>query len=149
MQRSRLSAMLLLTLASAFASADVYKWLDANGDVHYGDRPPATGADSRSITLPPAPTKDSDHERRSLLQHRLLEAIDAERAERDEAEVAAAAARREHTQRCEQGRRDLARFERANVIYSTDENGARTYLSDDARREATDKARLWLRKHCD
>jgi Domain of unknown function (DUF4124) len=149
MQRSRLSVMLVLTLASAIASAEVYKWLDADGNVHYGDRPPATGTDSHSITLPPAPTRDADHERRSLLRSRLLEAIDAERAEQAQAEREAAAAKQERARMCARARGDLARFERANIIYTNDESGARIYMSDEARREATANAKLWIDEHCD
>lgn len=149
MQRSRLSAMLVLALASAMASAEVYKWVDAHGNVHYGDRPPVTGTESRSITLPPVPTKDADHESRSLKRHRLLEAIDAERAERVQAEAEEAEARRERALKCEKVRYDLARFERANIIYTNDESGARIYMSDDERREAIANARGWLAKHCD
>ena len=40
MQRTALSALLLLLAASA-AQAEVYKWVDANGNAHYTDKPPA------------------------------------------------------------------------------------------------------------
>ena len=149
MQRSRLPAVLVLTLASAFATAEVYKWVDADGNVHYGDRPPAAGVDSRSIPPPPAPPEDADHEQRSLKQRRLLEAFEAERAERDRAETQAAAARAERAQKCERARRQLAGLERANIVYTTDESGARTYMSDRERREAAANASVWIGKYCD
>ncbi len=146
MQRSRLLAVLVLTLASAFATAEVYKWVDADGNVHYGDRPPATGVDSRSMSLPRAPAKDADHEQRSLKQRRLLEAFEAERAEQDQA----AAASRARAQKCEEARRHLARLEGANIVYYTgDESGARIYMSDEERRQAAANARVWFGKHCD
>jgi hypothetical protein len=140
--------MLLLTLLSTIASGEAYNWLDANGDVHYGDRPPASGADARSMAPPPAPSMDDDHEQRTLLQQRLLEAIDAERAEHERSKAEASAARRERAQQCEQAELNLARFERANIIYMNDESGGRVYMSDDARREAAANARLWLARHC-
>jgi hypothetical protein len=149
MQRSRFPAVLVLTLASTFATAEVYKWVDAHGNVHYGDRPPAAGVDARSMPLPPAPAEDADHERRSLKQRRLLEAFEAERAERDRAETEAAVARAARAQKCESARRQLARFERANIVYTTDESGARAYMSDGERREAAANARVWIGKHCD
>ena len=34
------SAVVLMMLAS-LVQADVYKWVDRNGSVHYGDTPPA------------------------------------------------------------------------------------------------------------
>ena len=150
MQRSRLSAVLVLTLASAFATGEVYKWVDADGNVHYGDRPPAAGVDSRSMPpSPAAPAENADHEQRRLKQRRLLQAFEAERAERDRAEAEAAAARAERTQKCDRARRQLARFERANIVYTTDESGARAYMSNGERREAAANARLWIGKHCD
>ncbi len=149
MQRSRLSAVLVLTLASAFATAEVYKWVDADGNVHYGDRPPAAGVDARSMPPPPAPAEDADQEQRSLKQRRLLEAFEAERAERDRAEADAAAAKAQRTQKCERARRQLAVLERANIVYTTDESGARAYMSDGERREIATNARVWIGKNCD
>ncbi|MEK6211663.1 MAG: DUF4124 domain-containing protein [Pseudomonadota bacterium] len=43
------SAVVLMMLAS-LVQADVYKWVDRNGSVHYGDTPPAN-ARSRSVDL--------------------------------------------------------------------------------------------------
>jgi hypothetical protein len=43
---------LLLILSATTASAEVYKWVDDNGVVQYGDRPPAGGAET--VDLPPS-----------------------------------------------------------------------------------------------
>lgn len=43
--------ILLLSIASLCASAEVYRWTDANGVVHYTDRPPQHGA--TPAKLPP------------------------------------------------------------------------------------------------
>lgn len=48
--RSLFLPMLLLLLAVP-ARAEVYRWVDAEGRVHYGDKPPAPGA--RPAQLPP------------------------------------------------------------------------------------------------
>ncbi len=157
MQRSQLQAVLALILApilalavtSAIAAPEVYKWIDADGNVHYGDRPPATGVDSRTLSLPPAPAREPDQARRSLKQRRLLEAFEAERNQRNQAEAEAAAAKRERARECENARRELARFERANIIYTSDASGARIYISDEERLEAAANARTWIGKHCD
>lgn len=44
-------AVLVLMCATLPAAADVYKWVDSEGKIHYGDTPPAKGA-ARSIDLP-------------------------------------------------------------------------------------------------
>jgi hypothetical protein len=41
----RVVAVVVWVLASACALADVYKWTDANGEVHYGDFPPRPNAE--------------------------------------------------------------------------------------------------------
>lgn len=156
MQRSQLQAVLapvlalVLTLAgaAALASGEVYKWLDADGNIHYGDRPPATGVDSHSVILPPAPAPEADQARRSLKQRRLLEAFEAERNQRHQLAAEAAAAKRDRDRDCENARRQLARFERANIVYSNDASGARVYMSDQERRQASANARAWIGKHC-
>lgn len=153
MESSRLQAMLALILAlvaaSAVATGEVYKWQDAHGNVHYGDRPPATGVGSRSVSLPPAPAPEADQARRRLKQRRLLEAFEAERNQRHQAAAEAAATKRERARDCENARRELARFERANIVYTSDASGARFYMDDEERLQAAANARAWLGKHCD
>lgn len=151
MQHAKLTAvlMLALVLTGTPAVAEVYKWVDGDGNVHYGDRPPSSGQESHSLTLPPPPGRDADHGERSLKQRRLLEAFEVERVEQERLESEAAEAKRERAHKCEQARRTLANFERANIVYTTDENGARVYMSDEERRQAAANARSWIRKHCD
>ena len=146
MQPSRLSALLILALASGAATAEVYKWTDAHGAVHYGDRP--QGADATAIAPPPAPVEDTDHGQRSLTRQRLLDAFDAQREERDRAAAKAAAAKRERQDQCEKLSMELSRWERASAIYTTKDDGTRIFMSDEERREATARAHLWIAKHC-
>lgn len=54
---TRLFVMLAgaILLAPALASAEVYKWVDENGQVHYSDRATAASADKVNVQAPPAP----------------------------------------------------------------------------------------------
>ncbi len=52
-------ALLLLSaalLAVGARAATVYQWTDANGTLHFGDAPPAHGAQVKAEDLPDAPT---------------------------------------------------------------------------------------------
>lgn len=49
---NRLAIGCCLIALSALAQAGVYRWTDANGDVHYGDRPEASAHDSRALAMP-------------------------------------------------------------------------------------------------
>ena len=50
--RSSVFLFLVLTLAAATVGAQVYRWTDENGKVHYGDKPPA-GKPSTTLAKPP------------------------------------------------------------------------------------------------
>ncbi len=57
MNRKRVPALLaaLMALTLAGAAAGQYRWVDAEGKVHYGDTPPRDAKDVRSLSLRPAP----------------------------------------------------------------------------------------------
>lgn len=62
--RSALSLTVTLTLTlSAMAQAQVYKWTDANGQVHYDSKPPPEGqaAQTLDIQSQPTPTGGADN----------------------------------------------------------------------------------------
>ena len=149
MRRTELLATLLLCLVSAAAAAEVYKWVDEQGKVHYGDRPPGQGTPSDRLVLPPAPSADAEIVERAFMRRRLLDAFEAERREQQQTQAEADAAERELESRCARIEQQLVRFKRANVVYTEDENGERVYMSDDQRARAADRARDWIAEHCD
>jgi hypothetical protein len=149
MKRSNPLAALVLALVATGAVAEVYKWVDEQGKVHYGDRRPGADSDPSLIELPAAPSRDADHDERSLRRQRLLDAFEVERDERRRAEAESAAARQERNRKCAQVRSELAKLERANIVYTRDEGGARIYMSDEERDEVAARGRAWIDKHCD
>jgi hypothetical protein len=74
---------LILALAALAAQAQVYKWTDANGKIHYSDQP-QDGADAKELKAPraqPAPVAANDdwqERERASREQRVLKA-DAER----------------------------------------------------------------------
>lgn len=58
MHRGLVLGAMIVGLALAPAAADVYRWVDEHGQVHFGDRPPADKDSERVKTRPPpsAPT---------------------------------------------------------------------------------------------
>ena len=149
MKRTELLATIMLTLVVTAAAGEVYKWVDADGKVHYGDRRPASGSDPSVVELAPAPAMDTDHDKRSLQQRRLLDAFEAERAERREAEAKAAAAKREREDKCARAQRQLVGLQRAQIVYTEDESGKRIYMSDEEREAAAASVRARIDEHCE
>ena len=66
MTRTARVSLLLLALAIPEVLAQVYKWVDEAGRVHYGEKPPA-GAKSSAVKPPPgAPAKGEDVQAREI-----------------------------------------------------------------------------------
>ncbi len=142
---ARLALALLLALSANGASADIYRWVDGAGQVHYGDQPPqgvsaapVGAASAAAKTPPPAHVPATPAESRPSAERYL----DARRAERAEAREKAAAERRErelHNRQCSIARRDLSLFDNGAVIYGYDAKGER-YALDSREREARRKS---------
>lgn len=122
-------------LASAPATAQVYKWVDANGVTHYGEKPPATGKSSevrlRDSTggsggaAAPAAGAPSYKERELEFRKRQAQ------RERDETKLAEERGKRDRE--CKQANLDLADLRATRKIYDLNERGERVWLSDSQR----------------
>lgn len=119
------------------AHADLYKWTDARGNVHYGDQAPAGQA--RIIHTPAAGQSAITSQARQSLdaqeqafQKRRQAAADA-RAKADK-EAEQTRMRREN---CAKARSNLSALQNSPRVYSTDAAGQRSYMDDAARERAT------------
>jgi hypothetical protein len=123
-----------LLAAAATTQAQVYRWVDEQGKVHYGERPPS-GAKARAVedkvATPPGiakPGADTSQQERDF-QRRRMEREQAEAREQQAAEKA----RRE----CERERTRLAQLRNVRRIQSgVDEKGNLRYMSDTERADA-------------
>jgi hypothetical protein len=131
-------AMLMLFFASG-AGAQMYKWLDENGKVRYGDTPPP-GAKISPVKAPqsgaatPAPAAGAkDAKSRPLtaaeqeLAFRKRQADAGKSAEKAEAELRASAQRSEA---CERTREYLRTLESGQRIARTGPGGERYFLEE-------------------
>ena len=136
-------------LAAPGASAgEVFKWVDENGRTHYGDRPPGEVEGAVPLSLPPTADRDADWESREALRRRLLEAFEEER---EAARLAAAESERaaaERRQKCERAKRNLAEYERSQLLYTVNPDGTRVYLGEEDRTRVLANARKLVREWC-
>jgi type IV secretory pathway VirB10-like protein len=131
---NRWLAAAALALAAQGAGADgVYKWTDAQGRVHFGDRPPDDAATTAiAPPAPPAVPAPTDAER-AARQQRLLDMYRDERLEKEEREAKKKTDEEERRRRCAHARDRLNRYEHSPRIYDPQPNGERRYLSDGER----------------
>lgn len=144
-------AIVAFAMAVATGSAhagSVYKWVDENGKVHYGDRP-AQGTQSTRLEVetPKSTTSDISEARREK-QRRLLEAFEREHAQ-DEAEQAERQRKKQERKiACARARVDLERIQNAGYLYHYNDQGERVVYSHSERVEATQEAQAAVRQFC-
>ena len=144
-----LSAFAIAAAAPLYAS-EIYRWTDAEGNVHYGDRPSGAPTEQRmNITY-----KRTDS---SALQARAQSRAEGNQAIRDgldtraderEAREEERAKAEERKQKCVEYRGKLETMVTARRLYREDENGERVYLNDSQIDEARQRAEELVAEYC-
>lgn len=144
------AATLLSVAASAAAGAEIYRWTDAQGRVHYGDRVPEDAGRLERIDAPQRQTGQADPE---LEQHRersrrLLEVWDAERRERAAAAAEAASRAAEREQSCALLREELENARHSSYLVRRNAQGEREILAADERIRYESQLADVIAAHC-
>ncbi|GAB4117778.1 MAG: hypothetical protein Fur0026_06410 [Sideroxydans sp.] len=146
-----LSAFLVLAFATFTAQADLSKWVDETGVMHYSDtRPAGIQADSvRNVTGQDSKTSDSVSAPKSYVE-RAAE-IKKARLEKQTAEEQLAqekAFQEERQRNCASAQESLRALESGTRIVSYDANGEKIYLDDAAREQRLQNARAAVQTNC-
>jgi len=137
------SCAALLACATALPAQEIYKSVDAQGNVVYSDRAPSKNAPTTAVHVTePDPAEVA----RLAKQQQILNASDRERQKQEAAEARDHAAL-EHKQQvnCENARNKYYRYKDSNRIYQRDADGNRVYYTDseaDVMREQARRAML-------
>jgi hypothetical protein len=152
-----LGSMLVFT---AVAFAQMYRWVDKDGRVHYTATPPPPGVKARTLQAPAAPPAPDDAakdagardarkgpltpaEQEQEFRKRQLEAQKAR-----EKEALAAKEAEAKQENCARAREALRTFESGQRVSRTDAKGERYYLDDDARARETEATRRAVQDWC-
>ena len=140
MNKQVIAAAVTLTLAlsSAAIAGDIYKWVDEDGNVHYGDKPAAsTQAERMDIDSKRTDAARVTAQTQARVQARTeAREAEAEAAANGPSEEELQAEAQERRQACERSRANMQRLVTSRRIYREDESGERVYL-DDAEMQAT------------
>lgn len=130
--------------APSFA-AEVYKWTDADGEVHFGDHPPSAGAEQITVRSGGG-TADPGRQERT---RRLLEEFETERAEQAEQDAALARTEAQRDAACADARNRHFEYQNSGYLYEWTADGEKRVLSDAEHRRARADARAAVDKWCD
>lgn len=135
------------------ADAAIYRWVDEQGRVHYGQHAPTDQAEQLDIpdTEPAAQPPDLQQleQERGEQRRKLLETYQEEREMKRQAAEKRAQEQQQRQKNCVTARNRLAKYQRSNAIYETLEDGSRRFLSQAERDDELEQMRQAVQHWCD
>lgn len=150
MESKRLVSIIISTSFCLFIqsapNAGVYKWVDEDGQVHYGEKPGNTGAEEITIrtnetTTPRQINKDEEEIAESDKKNKKQQ---AEAAEPEEPKIS----KKEKRRLCNEAKSDLAAINSRGRLREIDEKGNYTYLTEQQRQQRISAAKKKQREFC-
>ena len=144
---------IIMLLFSQLANAEtVYKWVDEDGQVHFGGKAGSKDAKevkikNRYIDSGKSPPPLSAQERANKTK-RFLNALDAENKSIADAKAKKIEQDERKVIRCNASRDQLRRYENSGALYDLDEKGNRILLNKKQYDQAMSQARARVDKWC-
>ena len=141
----------LLMLLSVSAHAELHKWVDAAGNVHYSDAVPPADAKEEQVRIPQAPAGTSPE---APAEKTIFErAADLKKTLKAQKEAEQKAAQKEKEAKskqknCEDARNNLRTLENASRISTYDSNGNQVIMDDATRQKSIEDARAAIQNSC-
>jgi hypothetical protein len=137
----------LLILAAASADAELNKWVDQQGKVHYSDQPPA-GVEAMPVHAAPPPA-NTPAPAKSYVERE----AELRKAKQSEAEKTQKTAQRQSNAEiekanCTAAQQTLRSLQQGGRIVEYDEAGERRFLGDDERQRRIAEAQTEIEKFC-
>ncbi|MGH8478089.1 MAG: DUF4124 domain-containing protein [Gammaproteobacteria bacterium] len=136
-----------LCAAASPVLAEMYKWRDAEGQVHYSESPPPGRP---AETIKPPPKVDSTRAREALDKE--IERFDIRADERQDREDEArkkATEDKENQSACQEARRQAESLADSPRSYRTESDGTRVIQTDEEHQASVAKTRDWIALHCE
>ena len=149
---SALSLLAVFCLVSPL-QAEIYKWTDEQGRVHFSDKPPGKDTPQYQLRMPESPGSTSppgtlsEAERRSK-QRKLMESLEADRLEKEQAEAKQKHQQAIRARNCQYARAELRASKDANLIYDYDSKGNKVYLNEAQKQKYLESKYAAVRKWC-
>lgn len=147
-----ITTVFLLMAPDAGAYGEVYRWVDENGKVHYGDNPPEK-ADAKTVEIEKPPTVDAEPLPES--PYAVDEAgknepsyAEQQRTKREEKRKSATKAKAELEDACAQRREVIAQLEPSPRVMIRTEDGEVQRMDDGVRLKSLTEAKDFLAKNC-
>lgn len=143
------ATLLTLLIAGPLFASEIYKWTDAEGNVHFGDKPAGDAPERLAIASRPTDQALVQAQNTARREARVTAATEAAEAaaEGPSAEELQAAAV-EKDQKCAEYKQKMQKLVQSRRIYNEDEDGERVYLDEAQTIAARAKAEEQVSEYC-
>lgn len=135
--------LLCILLLPCIVNAEIYRWTDANGQVHFGEAPRA-GAVPVEVK-PPALQQDAAAAERQQRSERFFQARREEQQQNSEKNQQQQA---KSAQECQQLREQYAELAQGGTFYKVDAQGERKYYDEAQLDSARSRLKARLAQRC-
>ena len=143
---------LMIQILQTANAAPVYKWVDEDGQVHYGSKPKDKSAKEIKIKNKyidsGSSTKALSADKRADKLKRFVNSIDAENKSKADEKRKKKELEEKKVARCNASRDQLKRYENSGALYDLDEKGNRILLNKKQYEKAMQQARSRVQKWC-
>ena len=145
------TALIFYTLLSAApVGAEMYRWVDAQGKIHYSDQAPTQSPKStKTLNIPNQPATPAAESNKSWqekeLDYKKRQATAAESAAKKKKEADDAKTKVEN---CDKAKKSLKALEEGGRMTVYDDKGNRSFMDDAQRIKAMDDAKKSVNEWC-
>lgn len=146
-------AMAATLVSTTTLASDIYRYTDADGNVHYGDRPSGADAEQR-VAVASTRSRSSSAQRPSPATNAAPAAAAAEAApaaepvEKKMTRSEKIAAKKERDEKCASYRTKMETLVTSQRLYREGDNGEREYLDESQVQDARNKVQELIEKNC-
>jgi lysyl-tRNA synthetase class II len=146
MMRHGFTFLICYLLCTTASAAEVYKWEDDQGQVHYGRKPPDDGA--AAIEIKPYHETDQATLKRIEKNKKLLRIFEEERQISKQEAMEARKEEEERRKQCIRAKKALENLNFSGRLYRLNENGEKVFLSEEERNNEKQAIRKQMKKVC-
>jgi len=145
----RIFVLLSLFASPLLADQTVYRWVDENGQVHFGSRPQGSNAESIDVRTPAVSGDPVKSEReRAEARRRLLQSYERDREIKREAKHQSDEEQRRRDRLCQELKRHWRNLNHGGPIYYKNDQGGRRFLDESERQAEKDDISKRIKRTC-
>ncbi len=149
MRYLRLTAVLILSAGLANnAASEIYKWTDADGNVHYTDKPMDPSSQQVAIASRSTDNASVQAQTQARLDRKAAAAEEAAKEPAGPTPDELRAEARQRAEKCSMYRERMTRFVQSRHLYREGENGERVYLEESEKLDAEQKVQDQISEYC-